>query len=68
VDRADDKLRTLLHDSTTVENEFHYFCKNSCTDKNITFQRATMFQQKIKQLRSQERDAPALSKMKILLG
>jgi len=54
VDSADDKLRTLLHDSKALENKFNYFCKNSCATTNMTFQRATIYQQKIKQLKVEE--------------
>jgi len=54
VDRADDKIRTLLHDSKASENKFHYFCKNSCATTRTTFQRAIICQQKIKQLTVEE--------------
>lgn len=54
MDRGDDKLRKLLHDGKALENKFHYFCKNSCATTNITFQRAIIFQQKIKQLKIEE--------------
>jgi hypothetical protein len=42
-----DKLRKLLLDCKTSENNVHYFYKNSCATKNMTFQRALICQKKI---------------------
>jgi len=50
VDSAIDKLRKLLHECRALENNVHYFCKNSCAAKMMTFQRALICQQNLKQL------------------
>jgi hypothetical protein len=51
VESANDKLRALLQECKTSINIFHYFCKNSFAATNMTFQRALICQQKIKNLR-----------------